>query len=181
MPLPLHTVGPSEGSPHTHTINGRGGFAGLCGFCTWFPLADEATSIIREHLYSFDRLTNLKRLYLGDKKSGQGPPARVQQLLSTPILLQHNRDDDTISVENGERMRGILVQLGFECQWYDYGDGGHWFNEPRGINDLVCFLQKAIYGRTKSLEISPIITSPAITGYNLILTNGGVPRGCVVL
>lgn len=181
MPLPLHTVGPSEGSPHTHTINGRGGFAGLCEFCTWFPLADEATSIIREHLYSFDRLTNLKRLYLGDEKSGQGPPARVQQLLSTPILLQHNRDDDTISVENGERMRGILVQLGFECQWYDYGDGGHWFNEPRGINDLVCFLQKAIYGRTKSLEISPIITSPAITGYNLILTNGGVPRGCVVL
>jgi lysophospholipase-2 len=127
--------------------DGRGGFAGLCGFCSWLPLADEAISIVREHSDPLERLTRLKRLYLGDTKSEQGPPALVQQLLSIPILLQHSRDDDTISFENGERMRHILGQIGFGHEWYDYDDGGHWVNEPQGIDDLVRFLQTAMEGR----------------------------------
>ncbi|KAK0753370.1 Alpha/Beta hydrolase protein [Schizothecium vesticola] len=123
--------------------DGRGGFAGICGFCSWLPLADEVTTIIREH-DPLERLTSLKRLYLGDTKSEQGPPALVHQLLSTPILLQHSRDDDTISVENGERMRHILGQIGFGREWYDYDDGGHWVNEPQGVDDLVRFLKTAM-------------------------------------
>ncbi|KAG9946969.1 alpha/beta-hydrolase, partial [Aureobasidium melanogenum] len=57
-----------------------------------------------------------------------------------PIFLAHNKDDEVISIENGEFMQEVLQRLGLEVTWRTYETGGHWFNEPRGIDDLIAFL-----------------------------------------
>ncbi|KAH0362038.1 alpha/beta-hydrolase, partial [Aureobasidium melanogenum] len=58
----------------------------------------------------------------------------------TSIFLAHNKDDEVISIENGESMQEVLRHLGLEVTWRTYETGGHWFNEPRGIDDLIAFL-----------------------------------------
>jgi hypothetical protein len=29
-------------------------------------------------------------------------------------------------------------------EWHDYEDGGHWINEPKGVDDFAGFLQRAM-------------------------------------
>lgn len=60
--------------------------------------------------------------------------------ISTPIFLAHNKDDEVISVDNGELIQEILQALGPEVTWRAYETGGHWLDEPQGIDDLVAFL-----------------------------------------
>ncbi|KAG9677657.1 alpha/beta-hydrolase, partial [Aureobasidium melanogenum] len=60
--------------------------------------------------------------------------------ISTPIFLAHNKDDEVISIDNGERMQGVLQHLGLGVTWRTYETGGHWPNEPQGIDDLIAFL-----------------------------------------
>ncbi|KAG9671048.1 alpha/beta-hydrolase, partial [Aureobasidium melanogenum] len=60
--------------------------------------------------------------------------------ISTPIFLAHNKDDQVISIDNGERMQEVLQHLGLEVTWRAYEIGGHWLNEPQGIDDLIAFL-----------------------------------------
>ncbi|KAK3369582.1 Alpha/Beta hydrolase protein [Lasiosphaeria ovina] len=125
--------------------DGGGGFAGLCGFCSWLPLVNEAASIIRQHSDPLKRLTNMQRLYLGDAKNGQEPSALAPQLRSIPILLEHSRDDPIISVENITGIRDTLGELGFrDVEWHEYDDGGHWINEPQGVDDFVNFLRRVV-------------------------------------
>ncbi|KAK4205469.1 alpha/beta-hydrolase [Triangularia verruculosa] len=134
--------------------DGKGGFAGLVGFCSWFPLADDATDAIRQHPDSTQRLTNLQRLYISSNdndKDGNILPAPSSQLTSTRILLEHSRDDTVISIENGTRMRDTLKEVGFPVEWCEYDDGGHWINEPQGVDDFVGFVRKEI-GRRLNLE-----------------------------
>ena len=117
------------------------------------PLLDEAIATLRGHSDPAGRLSSLQRLYLGDAKTGnEAPSVLVPQLTSTPILLEHSRDDETISVENGYRMRNFLGHLGFRVQWKDYDEGGHWFNEPQGIDDFARFLRMAMGGQRMELR-----------------------------
>ncbi|CAD0081817.1 unnamed protein product [Aureobasidium vineae] len=58
----------------------------------------------------------------------------------TPVFLAHNEDDEVISIENGRLMRETLHNIGLEVAWRTYETGGHWFNEPQGIDDIVAFL-----------------------------------------
>ena len=92
-----------------------------------------------------ERLASIQRLYLGNAKNGQESSALVPQLTSIPILLEHARDDPVISVENGMRMRDMLGQLGFRgVEWHEYEYGGHWVNEPQGVDEFVGFLRRAM-------------------------------------
>ncbi|KAM7191693.1 phospholipase/Carboxylesterase [Rhypophila sp. PSN 637] len=134
--------------------DGQGGFAGLCGFCGWLPLANQAASLIGGA--SFDdpgeRLASMQRLYRAAAKSGQEEPMASSttllsssQFRSIPILLEHSRDDPVISVENMAGIRDTLGKLGFEeVIWHEYEDGGHWINEPQGVDDFVNFLRQAM-------------------------------------
>lgn len=97
----------------------RGGFAGLCGFCSWVPLKA------------------MEELQVASAAEG---------LRSIPVLLEHCRDDEVITVGNGQHLQGWLQSLGFGVQWHEYADGGHWVNEPQGVDDLVGFL-RAIMAR----------------------------------
>ncbi|KAM6478545.1 Alpha/Beta hydrolase protein [Trichoderma sp. SZMC 28011] len=123
--------------------DGRGGFAGLCGFSTWLPLANQAASALE--LVDDDtgqKLAAMQRLYLGDDR--QQMSLSPQQLISTPILLEHCRDDDIISVQSGLLLRNFIDNLGLSVDFHEYESGGHWFNEPQGVDDFVVFLRKAI-------------------------------------
>lgn len=60
--------------------------------------------------------------------------------ITTPVYLAHNRDDEIISISHGEKMRDTLQQLKAEVTWREYEEGGHWFNEPQGVDDIVAFL-----------------------------------------
>lgn len=98
-----------------------------------------------QHSDPVERLASMQRLYLGDAgvNSGQESRTPAPRLTSVPILLEHARDDPVVSVENGTRMRDILrQQLGFRhVEWHEYDDGGHWVNEPQGVDDFVAFLR----------------------------------------
>ncbi|KAK4076769.1 uncharacterized protein Triagg1_4372 [Trichoderma aggressivum f. europaeum] len=124
--------------------DGKGGFAGLCGFSSWLPLANQASSEIQlVHKEADQKLAAMQRLYLGDDT--QQMSFSSQQLKSTPILLEHCRDDDIISVQSGLLLRDFIENLGLSVVvFYEYESGGHWFNEPQGVDDFVVFLRRDI-------------------------------------
>lgn len=62
--------------------------------------------------------------------------------LGTPVFLSHSQDDDVIAIKYGEELRDGLSRLGMEVQWRAYIEGGHWVNEPQGVDDLVEFLNR---------------------------------------
>jgi predicted esterase len=61
-------------------------------------------------------------------------------LRNTPVLLEHCVDDPTVLVESGRGLRDTLQGFGSQVTWKEYPDGGHWFNSPAGIDDVVEFL-----------------------------------------
>ncbi|CAG5187561.1 uncharacterized protein ALTATR162_LOCUS11729 [Alternaria atra] len=90
-----------------------GGFVGLNG---WLPLADEVQGITKV-------------------------PGRVQDVLKMPVLLQHCKDDDIVPVENGDDLKKRLEEMNMCVKWECFDDGGHWLNEPEGMDGLVDFIQ----------------------------------------
>lgn len=121
----------------TFFADGGGGFAGLCGFSSWLPLADQAASEVDSFAgNSGQQLAAMQRLYLG------GSELSPLQMTSTPILLEHCHDDEVIGIKSGTRLRDFLSRLDLEVDWHEYQDGGHWFNEPQGVDDFVRFLRK---------------------------------------
>ncbi|KAL7935745.1 Alpha/Beta hydrolase protein [Trichoderma chlorosporum] len=128
----------------TFLSDGRGGFAGLCGFSSWLPLADHVESEMKMNKGGLDQqLAAIQRLYLGGD-SNQQVSLLPSQLQSTSVLLEHCQDDDIIAVENGQRMRELLVQLGLSAELREYVHGGHWINEPDGVDDFIHFLRGMI-------------------------------------
>jgi len=121
----------------TFFANGQG-FAGLIGLCSWMPFANlleelTASSANDEHLSNA-----VHRIYF-DQQSPKGLSSPF--LRSTPIFLGHSIDDDIVPIRNGRRMRDVLVRsLRLDAQLHEYTDGGHWVNEPQGVDDIVEFL-----------------------------------------
>ncbi|CAN8103506.1 unnamed protein product [Discula destructiva] len=105
---------------------GLRGFAGLIGLCSWMPYGgpDELIQLFG---------TALER----------GAAYTQSCMVPTPILLCQSSDDDVVPVENGRVLRDELEKLqDVEVEWRECQDGGHWVNEPQGIDDLVGFLRK---------------------------------------
>jgi predicted esterase len=63
---------------------------------------------------------------------------------NTPVLLEHCADDPLVTVQNGRRLRDTLRGFGAQVEWKEYPSGGHWFNSPEGIDDLVWFLKQNV-------------------------------------
>lgn len=114
------------------------GFAGLIGLCTWMPLADiveGTTSLKHDELQLFSAVQDI---YFGEQSRNS---LILPALKFTPIFIGHSSDDEVVPVKNGRRLRDILLQhLQLAVQFYEYGDGGHWINEPQGVDDIVKFL-----------------------------------------
>ncbi|KAF2108834.1 Phospholipase/carboxylesterase/thioesterase, partial [Lophiotrema nucula] len=60
--------------------------------------------------------------------------------LETPVLVTHSEDDEVVPIENGVGLSEGLIGLGMEVEFKCYGDGGHWVDEPEGIDDIVKFI-----------------------------------------
>ncbi|KAF1933495.1 alpha/beta-hydrolase [Didymella exigua CBS 183.55] len=93
-----------------------GGFFGLCG---WLPSADE--------------LVNDHGTLRGWRNAG-----------NMPILLQHCKDDGVVQFANGMAMRNCLEELRMDVKWQYFEEGGHWLNEPEGMDGIVEFLKSVI-------------------------------------
>ncbi|KIW78643.1 hypothetical protein Z517_08481 [Fonsecaea pedrosoi CBS 271.37] len=115
--------------------NGQG-FAGLIGLCSWMPFANLIEDL-KASSASDEQLSNaVQRIYFGQ----QSPEPSSPSLRSTPIFLGHSIDDDTVPIKNGRRMWDVLVHsLGLKTQLHEYADGGHWVNDPQGVDDIMEF------------------------------------------
>lgn len=107
----------------------RPSLAGLIGLCSWMPLGgvDELVRVIG---HGSDTAT-----------TGASTSPDVLKPSSRPIFLSHSSDDDIVPVQNGRALRGIL-EKSQTVEWHEYEDGGHWINEPQGVDDIASFLRR---------------------------------------
>jgi predicted esterase len=54
------------------------------------------------------------------------------------------KNNDLIPVRKGGGFPQALDTLGFEVTWKEYEHGGHWINEPGGVDDIISFLNNQI-------------------------------------
>ncbi|RYP37317.1 hypothetical protein DL767_002960 [Monosporascus sp. MG133] len=116
---------------------GGQGFAGLIGLCSWMPRID----CVDEQASQMDRAATFKAIQTLFSGDGLGPVS-LTQMDASPILIGHASDDEVVPVQNGLRMKNSLVHLGLTVEWHQYEDGGHWVNEPQGVDDICQFLRK---------------------------------------
>ncbi|KAJ2997703.1 hypothetical protein NUW58_g571 [Xylaria curta] len=102
-------------------------FAGLIGLCSWMPPASPT-----EDYQRYEDTGDSQHLGEVVTKSSR----------STPIFLSHSVDDDVVPIKNGRELRNILQSRGFQVEWREYKDGGHWVNEPQGVDDIVRFMDR---------------------------------------
>jgi lysophospholipase-2 len=116
-----------------------GAFVGLC---TWLPLQAHVENIaIRSSRAS--ELQQARGSVDGAVEGlGQGVLTGLPSSspLDTPVFLAHAVDDEVVPIDNGRNMCETLKRLGLSVEWREYEDGGHWFNEPQGVDDMVAFL-----------------------------------------
>jgi predicted esterase len=121
-----------------------GGFIGLS---SWLPfetvitttMADNmASSIVGNKLHYSHKLLNTPR----DQAESTSVFSDLSSnfALETPVFLSHSRDDDVVPIANGEKLSTTLEKLGMVVSWKQYEDGGHWVNEPQGVDDIVLFI-----------------------------------------
>ncbi|ROW01995.1 hypothetical protein VMCG_05523 [Cytospora schulzeri] len=102
------------------------GLGGFLGFSCRCPFAGRSLQGMREVLGLED------------------VPPHHYVLLDTPVLLEHCADDPLVLVQHGRGLRQILRGFGAQVEWREYPDGGHWFNLPDGMDDVVDFLKRHI-------------------------------------
>ncbi|KAK4125663.1 alpha/beta-hydrolase [Parathielavia appendiculata] len=109
-----------------------GGLAAFMGFCGRCPFMGRSLAEMRAVL-----------------ALGEGvPPAGENGVVRrTPVMLQHNVDDPLVLIERGRGLRDTLTGFGAQVEWREYATGGHWFQEPEGIDDAVEFLTRVVLGK----------------------------------
>ncbi|KUI54997.1 Carboxylesterase 1 [Cytospora mali] len=68
----------------------------------------------------------------------------AQERQTVPVFLAHAKDDEVVPVVNGEMLHSKLAGMAFDVEWHMYEDGGHWINEPQGMDDMSLFIQRAM-------------------------------------
>lgn len=114
------------------------GLGGMIGLCGWMPL--------RGMVDARDEGEQLGRLYRGASRDA---PSEARRPRPVPMFLGHSRDDSLISVGHGRTLRDTLGRFPDEItvEWHEYEDGGHWLNEPQGMDDIGSFLRKHGVGK----------------------------------
>jgi predicted esterase len=98
------------------------GLSALVGFSSWMPFED--------HIPRAD---------------GGARPSTL------PVFIAHCADDAVVPVEAGRKLRDRLGEGGgVAVTWREYPSGGHWVNEPAGVDDLVAFLHSLDKGASVS-------------------------------
>jgi lysophospholipase-2 len=108
--------------------------AGFVAFSGWCPFAE---------LGSGGALVEWLRDVVGDS-SEPGTAVGVEDIwraLRISVLVEHAIDDEVVPPALCRDLRDTLMALGAEVQMVEYEDGGHWINEPKGIDDMVHFIK----------------------------------------
>lgn len=123
-------------------LSGRKRLGGFVGFCGWMPFAADVERIGKEGdgRARLELLAEFYRSTLGLQSEGLVGDLE-KEALSTPTFLSSSVDDDIVDVSLGRQAKALLEGLGMRVAWREYADGGHWLNEPHGIDDLVGFLE----------------------------------------
>ncbi|KAI9686897.1 MAG: hypothetical protein M1822_002650 [Bathelium mastoideum] len=121
---------------------GRKTLGGFIGFCGWMPYGDEIE-------LSTDKPAALRQMQARlDKDATNASQATRPDIgtkaLATPVFLSHSRDDNVVPVQCGLAMSKALREIGMQVTWKEYQDGGHWIQEPQGIDDLVDFMMSVM-------------------------------------
>jgi len=114
--------------------------AGFIGLCGWLPFGDDIEMINTSGLAPTERLGQVRALVKSSPPSTAATP--TQASLNTPIFLSHSRNDEMAPVQNRERLGIRLSMLGMSVEWHCYVEGGHWLNEPQGVEDMVAFINR---------------------------------------
>ena len=59
----------------------------------------------------------------------------------TPVFIGHSEDDNVVDIKLASGMRNTLTELGLQVTWREYQDAGHWISEPKGVDDIIQFLE----------------------------------------
>lgn len=120
-----------------------GGFIGISG---WLPFQEPIENICGQDVNPIGRIQAIRALFF-DPSASNVPTAldlsNGSNPFLTPVFLSHSKDDDIVPIKNGERLHQGLRTLSMAVTWKDYEDGGHWVNEPQGVDDLVDFIREA--------------------------------------
>ncbi|KAF6808931.1 phospholipase carboxylesterase [Colletotrichum sojae] len=142
----IYLAGISQGfamAVATFFAGGRG-LAGLVGLCSW------ALPPLSQHLQHDDKASDDALLRLKANFGSDSQVLSPADMKATPVLLGHAIDDDVVPVENGRRLRDALQGiLGAEIEWHEYSSGGHWINEPEGVDDIVGFFTRTMNGESR--------------------------------
>ena len=113
--------------------------AGFVGMSSWLPYHQEILNIYNED-YNSSALGKVNQVLRGKV----GVPSAVplsDVALQTPVFIAHSEDDDVVPVKYGESLVDGLRCVGMVVKWQRYQDGGHWVNEPQGVDDIVEFIR----------------------------------------
>jgi predicted esterase len=113
-----------------------GGFIGLSG---WLPYVRQIEDICRAQSEAVERIQYIKAI--SGRNREVSAASGIDACLETPIFLGHCKDDEVVPYMNGEALCKGLQDLGMQVEWHAYEDGGHWLNEPEGLDDLIGFLK----------------------------------------
>ncbi|KAI0836360.1 phospholipase/carboxylesterase [Hypoxylon sp. FL0890] len=109
-------------------VIGGNGYAGLIGLCSWAPSA---------------ALAMVKGVQDGASDIVE------QDERPTPVFLGHSSNDDVVPVEEGRNLHNTLKERKETVvEFHEYEDGGHWVNEPQGVDDIAAFLRRNM-GKTE--------------------------------
>jgi lysophospholipase-2 len=110
------------------------GFIAFSGWCPFAKLGSEGSFKCIEHLHALVE-------WLHDVVVNSVGVETIRLALQTPVLVEHALDDEVVPLALGRDLRDTLMSLGSEVQLAEYEDGGHWINEPKGIDDMVHFIK----------------------------------------
>jgi len=115
-----------------------GGFVGLSG---WLPMQEELGKILNDTTSTSQERTQHLRALLDIPVECYSMTSKITSAVRTPVLLQHAVDDFVVPVANGLGLAKTLQEFGMQVAWQCFDEGGHWLNEPEGMDRIVKFLR----------------------------------------
>ncbi|PNS16321.1 Acyl-protein thioesterase 1 [Sphaceloma murrayae] len=151
--------GISQGAGVAFYVAHRRKCAGLIGLSAWLPFRPQidrlrtraATRTVTEAVGREVRSGEELSLFEAALRlaSGRDEEHVVRQISGLaghcrdlPVFLTHCEDDQVVSIVNGYLAGKTLEQLGAEVIWCSYAEGGHWLNEPQGMDDMLAFMRR---------------------------------------
>ncbi|KAL3299440.1 phospholipase/Carboxylesterase [Colletotrichum asianum] len=85
----------------------------------------------------------LRRIIIEELAEKRSPyhQKSVAPSINPPIFLAHTVDDEVIDISLGRQLRRTLGSFCKTVEWHEYDSGGHWVNEPQGVDDMMSFLR----------------------------------------